>query len=158
MLEGLGDRNYYPDWVAQPFNHTNPKVDSLIKVIDAAYHEMLGQGMMWPIDDYYVYSLRPQWNTHEGREQLISTIDGEFLKEIKQNHSYWNGKGITKIPELYRLSEPQRVALCQQLHEVLLKYPEPIEHYRDGMPLEPTRLAADMPAAQPTDQYLGEYD
>lgn len=143
MIKGLGDRNWYPNYTSQPFNHTNPKVDALGKVLDAAYHEMLGHGMVWPIDDYYEYSLRPQWNTKEGREQLITYLDGVFLEEIRKNQSYWQRAGITKIPEFYRLSEPQRIALAQQLHEVLLQYPEDQDAYRPGYKVEPTRLAAD---------------
>lgn len=144
MIPGLGQHNYHPEYTAQPFSHSNPKVNALRKVLDAAYHELLGQGMMWPIDDYYEYSLRPQWATTEGREQLISLLDGGFMEEIQKNASYWKGRGLSKIPEFYRLSEPQRIALAQQLHEVLLRYPDPIECYAPGYkPPEPTRLAAD---------------
>ena len=114
--------NYYPEYRGQPFHHTDPRTDALRMVLDAAYHEMIGQDEVWPVDPNYEYTLRPQWGTREGREQLITAMDSEFMDELQLHKTHWNNRNITKIPEFYRLTEPQRVAFCQQLHAVLLQY------------------------------------
>lgn len=133
--------DYYPADRIWPRGHQNAKVAALTAVLDAAYHEMIGMGQTWDADPEYSFDLRPQWATPEGREALVSYLDSEWLDEMTKNAHHWHPRGIIAHPCYFKLNGPQRLALCQRLHDVLQQYPEPFEAYNPP----PSRMPVDLP-------------
>jgi hypothetical protein len=113
-----------------PEGHTNPKVAALIAVLEAAYHEVVAQGLDWPpSEDGYAFSLRPAWAARKGRDALFLYLEGEWLTEMRTNKAHWDAQGLTAMPLWTGLTNRQGLAICQRLHEVLLAYPEPVANY-----------------------------
>ena len=117
-----------------PEGHPNPKVAGLMAVLERAYHEVLAQGLDWEPTQGYRFNLRPDWASRKGRDALFLYLEGEWLTEIRTNKAHWDAQELTRIPNWTALTNRQGLAICEQLHEVLLAYPEPLDAYTPPPP------------------------
>ena len=78
-------------------------------------------------DPSYIFQVKLEWGTPEGRERLVGLLDEEFLNELLTHEVHWSGKGVTKHPEFYRAPDAARLTLAQRLDVVLVKYGPPEE-------------------------------
>lgn len=100
----------------------SPRVAAVIAVLHECYEAIeTGEinGDAWLPNPEYEFKLKPQWSTAEGLEELISTIDDDFVTELRSNASHWNFRGVRKHPQFFRLTDPQRFALAQRIDHAL---------------------------------------
>ena len=101
--------------------HSDPYTAAVITVLEC-YWRALEAGEVLEPTEGMVFSLKPHWDTVEGREQFISGLDEQYTNELRKNAEHWTHRGFTKHPAFYRLPDRMRLALCQELEGVLVAY------------------------------------
>lgn len=107
-------QNYTP-------GHWNPEVAEGIAVLQRFWEAMERDEYIAP-EDGYQFTIKPHWATVQGREQLIANLDEMYVNELKGNKTTWDQMGIRKHPQFFRLSDPMRLAMAQELEKLLVKY------------------------------------
>lgn len=103
-----------------PKGHPQARVAAVIEALETAYIALETGHLLSPTPGFK--PTRKDWGSKEGRERLISYLDAEFIHELTVHKLHWMARGMSKAPQLYRLDEPARIWLCEQL-EAATKIP-----------------------------------
>lgn len=104
-----------------PSGHTNAGVAAVIALLDD-WLNALEEGtapFRWPDTGYQSPDGRPPWTEAELAE-LIQDLDSEVDREV--DRAPGTSAGATAGPAFVRLALPQRLALAQQLEQLLERH------------------------------------
>lgn len=103
-----------------PEGHPQARVAAVMEALETAFVALETGQLLSPSPGFK--PTRKNWGKVEGRAQLMSYLDAEFLHELTKSFNHWQARGRTEHPRLSRLDDVARVWLCEQL-EAAVKIP-----------------------------------
>ena len=102
--------------------HPDPYTAAVIATLEF-FWRALEAGIVIDPDALHTFSIKLHWGTVEGRERFVAGLDAQYTTEQLVHALAWETRRLTHHPQFFRMPDPMRLALCQQLETVLLAYP-----------------------------------
>lgn len=120
-----------PGWT-YPSNHDNEGVGAIFACLERWFDMMQrGEAHLWQPDPIYVRrGGKPIW-TEQELDDLVKDIDAEIQQEV--NRVPGTQMQATDNSGFWRLAVPQRLALAQQLEQVIEAHREELKLYQPAV-------------------------